>query len=177
MPSLSSSVTTVALVGLLAVLIPLDAAPARAETIHLRNGTRLEGRIQKQDESTIEVVTAGGVVKVPRETIALATPPNPWIAMGMGVAVPGGGQVWLGQQGKGWTVAGVTLASGLFVGLSGQAMFTGRLIGADGNLLPGAALGMLAAMVPWGLGAWEAWQMAEIMADRDATQARLRVDY
>lgn len=177
MPSLSTSLPVVSLASLMVSPVLLHAGPACAEILYLRNGTRLEGRIQKQDESTLEVVTASGIVKVPRETIALATAPNPWIAMGMGVALPGGGQIWLGQQGRGWTVAGVTVASGAFVGLASQALFTGRFVGADGSLLPGSALGMLAAMVPWGLGAWEAWQAAEATAERDSTQPRLRIDY
>lgn len=174
MPAIPCRTIAIILLGLSG--IPMGW-PAGAETLHLRNGTRLEGRIQKQDDMTLEVVTATGIVRVPRESVAPAAPPNPWIALGMGVALPGGGQVWLGQHGRSWTVAGVTLASGLFVGLGSQAALTGRLIGADGSLAPGALIGVLAAMVPWGLGAWEAWQFAEEASRREQTQPRLRVDY
>jgi hypothetical protein len=52
------------------VLIAFASAPVLADTISLKNGRRIEGRIVSQSESAVKIEVPGGLMDLPRSQIA-----------------------------------------------------------------------------------------------------------
>lgn len=61
------------------LLIPLFAAVARADDVHLNNGRTLSGRVIAQTDAVVRLEVAGGTMEVPRHLVARIverTPPD-----------------------------------------------------------------------------------------------------
>ncbi|MBU6427933.1 MAG: hypothetical protein KGR26_02890 [Cyanobacteria bacterium REEB65] len=154
----------VALAGLLLSGAPL---PARADTVYLKDGTKVEGTIVKQDAAGFQVQVAAGVVKVPAALVAHREAPQPAVALVLGLGLPGAGNAYCGNLGKAAFYLGLTaLSFGLSFGLVRFAQGSAQLV------VP-LVTGVGTAVVPWGVGAFEAYKEAE----RADAEPRFKIDY
>lgn len=73
----------------------LSSAPALAETIYLKNGTRVSGAIVKESEEQFTVQTSEGAKKTVLKTDIMYRPlPSTAMALATGLLIPGAGQVY-----------------------------------------------------------------------------------
>lgn len=120
--------------------------PARAyDDIHLKTGIVLQGRVIAEDKKTISYERYGEVFSLKKELIALQDAPSPLLAGMLGIAVPGGGQLYMRDYQGAETVALSTVLAGL----------TGFGVARLTNL-PDAPLALGFALVPWTLGTVQA---------------------
>lgn len=151
----------------LAVLgVALPALPAQAETIHLKNGARVTGKIVKEDAEQFTVQTADGRRKVAKKDVETLPPPNPSIALMTGVLVSGGGHVYLGVFDRAALYFGLGAASGAL------GFFATRAI-RPSSLSTAAVIGLVTYSLPMGIGAWDAYQRAQ----QEAAAPKFRIDY
>ena len=160
--------TTIAL-GVALALLCATEAPALAETIYLRNGTRVEGKILKQTAQDFQVQTANGNIKVSKDTVAIQDLPNPGVALLLGIGFPGAGNAYTNRYDR-------SLFYVAFTAISFVATFA--LVQLAGDYPPGqmsmpVLAGAGAAAIPWGLGAYEAYNEAR---QQDA-QPKYKIDY
>lgn len=131
-----------------------DADPARAETIHLRNGTLIRGKITKQDELNLEVETLEGKKKVLKQNVANLDIPDPFVSLLLGATLPGVGNAYTRRWDKAifyFAVTAVSFAAGFaIVHFGAQPSTTG----------PSVLGGSAGAALPWAIGAWEAYTEA-----------------
>lgn len=85
------------LAALLAVGLLLPALPASAETIYLKNGTQVTGRIVKEDATSFNVETGTGRRKVAKTDVELLPGPDPIVTFLTGIMISGGGELYTGQ--------------------------------------------------------------------------------
>ncbi|MDB5095809.1 MAG: hypothetical protein JWM80_230 [Cyanobacteria bacterium RYN_339] len=85
------------LASLLALCLVLAAPAASAETIYLRNGTHVTGKITREDKAAFTVDTSTGRRKIPKADVELLPTPDPVITFLVGLLLAGGGQVYINQ--------------------------------------------------------------------------------
>lgn len=149
-------------------LLPI---PVSAEVIYLKNGSRYEGKILKQTKETINLQLPfeySEVIELPKSTIAIHQPPSAAGALALGLAFPGGGQLYLGNIPDGL----------LFFALSSFAASAGYGIGSalapSGYTALGQGIGAgLWASIPWISGALEARRIAA----QEEKEEHLKIDY
>lgn len=151
---------------LLAFAIALVAVPVQAETIHLKNGARVTGKIVKEDAEQFTVQTPDGRRKVRKEDVETLPPPNPSIALMTGVLVSGGGHVYLGVFDRAALYFGLGAASGAL------GFFATRAI-RPSSLSTAAVVGLVTYSIPMGIGAWDAYQRAQLQA----ATPKFHIDY
>ena len=141
------------------------AAPGAAETIHLKNGTLIKGKIVKEDARTFSVETPDGRRKIAKADVEVAPTPDPVVAAILGL-VPGAGLVYVGEPLRGAFFAGLGGAAGV------AGYFAARQIRPTS---PSTAMvtAIVAAEVVGLLGAWEATSLASSQSG----QVRYRIDY
>lgn len=144
-------------------LVPLQAS---AETLYLKNGTQVKGKIVKEDAKSFSVQESGNVRKVPKEDLEVLSTADPVITAVLGL-VPGVGHVYVGDYPK----------AALFMVLGGGAGFgTYKVVeqirgtASPSTLMASAiAAGAVVAL----LGDWDAVQQALEQRQR----VRYHVDY
>ncbi len=159
--------TTIAL-GVALSLVCATEAPALAETIYLKNGTRVEGKILKQTSADFQVQTANGNIKVSKDTVAIQDPPNPGVALLLGIGFPGAGNAYTNRYDRSLFYVAFTAIS--FVATFALVQLAGDY--PSGQSLPVLA-GAGAAAIPWGLGAYEAYHEAR----RQDAQPKYKIEY
>jgi hypothetical protein len=104
-----------ALVSLVTCLSLLTAfvQPAAAETVYMKNGTRVEGKIVKEDPESFTVETRDGRRKVAKKDVETLPKPEPFIALMTGLLIPGGGQLYIRQLDKAALYLGLGVVSGV----------------------------------------------------------------
>lgn len=148
------------------VLIAAVAMPAVAETIYLKNGTRVEGRIVKEDAETFQVETKEGRRKVPKRDIEVVPAPEPFIALMTGLILPGGGQLYIGDYPR----------AGFYLGLGAASAAVGWVAASQirfNSPSTSAVTAVVIMMVPGVIGAFDAAGASE----RLRAQTRYRIDY
>lgn len=70
------------------------AAPASAETLYLKNGTQVVGRITKEDGESFTVEAQGGRRRLLKRDLEALPVPDPSVALMLGLAVPGAGHLY-----------------------------------------------------------------------------------
>jgi RNase P/RNase MRP subunit p29 len=142
------------------------ALPAVAETIHLKNGTRVEGRIIKEDAENFQVETKDGRRKIPKKDIETLPRPEPFIALMTGLIIPGGGQIYTGEFQR----------AGFYFGLGAVSAAVGWVAASQiryNSPSTNAVTAVVMMLVPGVIGAFDAAGSAERMR----TQTRYRIDY
>lgn len=159
MRALTTLATSLALVGAV-------AAPALAETIYLKNGTRVEGRIVKEDAEAFQVETKEGRRKVAKRDIEVVPAPEPFIALMTGLILPGGGQVYIGDYPR----------AGFYLGLGAASAAVGWVAASQiryNSPSTSAVTAVVMMLVPGVIGAFDAAGASE----RLRAQTRYRIDY
>lgn len=151
---------------MLALAIALVAMPAQAETIYLKNGARVSGKIVKEDAEQFTVQTPDGRRKVAKKDVEMLPPPNPSIALMTGVLVSGGGHVYLGVFDRAALYLGLGAAGGAL------GFFATRAI-RPSSLSTAAVVGLITYSIPMGIGAWDAYQRAQL----EALTPKFHIDY
>lgn len=149
----------------LAAALALPAGAAVAETIHLKNGTRVQGKIVKEDAKTFSIETPEGRRKINKDDVAIRPTPDPLVAAVVGL-VPGAGLVYTGDYPRG----AFFLGTGAAVGAA--AYFAARQIRPT-SPSTAAVSAIVGAEVVALLGAWEAYNHAV----SQGTQTRYKIDY
>lgn len=157
-----------ALISFATVLTLLAGAalPAAAETIYLKNGTRVQGKILKEDAETFQVETKEGRRKIAKKDIELLPKPEPFIALMTGVLIPGGGQVYTGEYPRAAFYFGLGALSGV-VGYVAASQI--RYNSPSTN----AVSAIVMMMIPGVIGAFDAAGSAE----RLRAMNRYHIDY
>jgi hypothetical protein len=150
----------------LTVLAALPALPVQAETIHLKNGARVSGKIVKEDAEQFTVQTPDGRRKVLKKDVETLPAPNPSIALMTGVLVAGGGHIYLGVFDRAALYFGLGAASGAI------GYFATRAI-RPSSVATAAVVGLVTYSFPMGIGAWDAYQRAQ----QQAQTPKFRIDY
>jgi hypothetical protein len=112
MKPLVSLFTCLSLLAGAALPILLDQRQALAETVYMKNGTRVEGKIVKEDADTFTVETRDGRRKLSKKDIETLPKPEPFIALMTGLLLPGGGQLYTRQLDKAAMYLGLSVVSG-----------------------------------------------------------------
>lgn len=148
----------------------LATTPAFAETIHLKNGTRVTGKIVKEAEDQFTVQTEDGAQKkILKADIMYRPLPSQGMALATGLLIPGAGQVYatIGSDNSG-------LARGaLFFGMAAAGGAAGYLAARqwDPGYIPASLL--IGVGVPTILGAIDAlW-----LADYERNFRKYKIDY
>jgi hypothetical protein len=102
--ALISLVTCLALLG-------AGAPAALAETVYMKNGLQVQGKIVKEDAETFTVETKDGRRKLAKKDIETLAKPEPFIALMTGLILPGGGQLYTGQLNKAALYFGLSAVS------------------------------------------------------------------
>ncbi|MFN3430994.1 MAG: LA_0442/LA_0875 N-terminal domain-containing protein [Candidatus Sericytochromatia bacterium] len=147
-------------------LVAATALPAVAETIYLKNGTRVEGRIVKEDAETFQVETKEGRRKIPKRDIEVVPAPEPFIALMTGLLLPGGGQLYIGDYPR----------AGFYLGLGAASAAVGWVAASQiryNSPSTSAVTAVVMMMVPGVIGAFDAAGASE----RLRAQTRYRIDY
>lgn len=142
------------------------ALPAAAETIYLKNGTRVQGKIVKEDAETFQVETKEGRRKIPKKDIETLPRPEPFIALMTGIVLPGGGHVYLGDYQR----------AAFFFGLSAVSATVGYVAASQiryNSPSTNAVSAIAMALVPGVIGAFDAAGSAE----RLRSLTRYKIDY
>lgn len=147
-------------------LLAMTALPALAETIHLKNGTRVQGKILKEDAETFHVETKDGRRKIAKQDIETLPKPEPFIALMTGVLIPGGGQVYTGEYPRAAFYFGLGAVSGA-VGYMAASQI--RYNSPSTN----AVTAIVMMMIPGVIGAFDAASSAE----RLRAMTRYHIDY
>ena len=159
--------------GTIALAMAVVAPAAFAEIIHLKNGTQIKGKIVKQDDENFDVQTTQGNVKIAKFKVSLQDLPNPSIAVGLGIGFPGAGNAYTARYDKALFYIGTTAISFAGAFALGLAM-TGNLPApSTAHLQAGGIAGGLTALIPWGLGAWEAY----LDANRQNAEPKFKIEY
>jgi hypothetical protein len=148
------------------VLIAAVATPALAETIYLKNGTRVEGRIVKEDAETFQVETKEGRRKIPKRDIEVVPAPEPFIALMTGLILPGGGQIYIGDYPR----------AGFYLGLGAASAAVGWVAASQiryNSPSTSAVTAVVMMLVPGVIGAFDAAGASE----RLRAQTRYHIDY
>lgn len=145
--------------------LALPAGDARAETIHLKNGAQVQGKIVKEDAKTFSIETPDGRRKINKDDVAVRPSPDPIVAAVVGI-VPGAGLVYTGDYGRGAFFFGT---SGL---VGAAAYFAARQIRPT-SPSTAAVSAIAGAEIVALLGAWEAYNHAV----SQGTQTRYKIDY
>ena len=145
--------------------LALPAGAAAAETIHLKNGTQVQGKIVKEDAKTFSVETPDGRRKINKADVAIRPAPDPLVAAVVGL-VPGAGLLYTGDLPRSAFFLGTSAAVGT------AAYFAARQIRPT-SPSTAAVSAIVGAEVVALLGAWEAYQHAAGLA----TQTRYLIDY
>jgi hypothetical protein len=153
-----------ALVVTLAVLV--TALPANAETIFLKNGTQLTGKIVKEDANTFSIDTPDGRRKVAKGDVEVLPTPDPVVTFLVGLLFSGGGHVYVGQYDR----AGLFLTLGVAAGAAGY-LVTRQIRPSSPSTA--AVAGVAAYAFPALVGAFDALGAAQ----RQSAQPRYHVDY
>jgi hypothetical protein len=156
---LTALATSIALIGAL-------ATPALAETIYLKNGTRVEGRIVKEDAETFQVETREGRRKIPKRDIEVVPAPEPFIALMTGLILPGGGQIYIGDYPR----------AGFYLGLGAASAAVGWVAASQiryNSPSTSAVTAVVMMLVPGVIGAFDAAGASE----RLRAQTRYHIDY
>jgi hypothetical protein len=141
------------------------AAPALAETIHLKNGTQVTGKIVKEDAKTFSVDTPDGRRKIPKEDVAVRPAPDPLVAAVVGL-VPGAGLFYTGDLYRGAFFLGTSGAVGAAVYLATRQI-------RPSSPSTAAVAAIVGAEVVGLLGAWDAFNHAHALA----AETRYHIDY
>jgi hypothetical protein len=154
------------LASLLALCILLAAPAARAETIYLKNGTHVQGKIVKEDDKSFTVETGSGRRKIDKKTVEVLPAPDPLITFMIGVLLAGGGQVYTNQFDR----------AGIYMLLGGGAAAAGWF--ATRQIRPtspstAAVTAIVCYEIPALIGAFDAYGNAA----RQAEQPRYHVEY
>lgn len=154
-----------AIAAVLAAALLAPAAPAMAETIHLKNGTQVKGKIVKEDAKTFSIETPDGRRKIAKEDVAVRPSPDPVVAAVVSI-LPGAGLVYTGDLPK----------AAFFLGAGGAAgaitYFATRQI-RPSSLSTAAVAGLVGFEVVAMLGAVEAVNQAHAQG----SQTRYKIDY
>lgn len=153
-----------ALVACLAVAL-LAPAPALAETIHLKNGTQVKGKIVKEDAKTFSIETPDGRRKIAKDDVAVRPAPDPVVAAVVSI-LPGAGLVYTGDYPKAAFFLGAGAAAGAIT------YFATRQI-RPSSLSTAAVAGIVGGEVVALLGAIEAVNQAVAQG----AQTRYKIDY
>ena len=153
------------LAPILGCALALPAGPALAETIHLKNGTQVAGKIVKEDAKTFSIETPDGRRKIAKEDVAVRPAPDPMVAIVIGL-VPGAGLAYTGDYARG----AFFLGTGGLVGTA--AYFAARQIRPT-SPSTAAVSAIVGAEVVALLGAWEAYHHAVAQG----AQPRYKIDY
>lgn len=94
------------------LLVAWPAAPACAETLYLKNGTQVLGRITKEDAESFTVETGGGRRRLLKRELEALPIPDPSVAMLLGLAVPGAGHLYGNQFDRAALFAALAAGSG-----------------------------------------------------------------
>lgn len=144
------------------VLAPL---PAGAETLYLKNGTQVKGKIVKEDLKSFSVDTPDGRRKILKEELEVLSTADPVVTAVLGL-VPGAGHIYLGDFPR----------AGLFLGLGAGAGFGAFKVAEQIRPLSPSThtvAAIVAIEVIALLGGWDALQQALEQRQR----VRYRVDY
>lgn len=166
MPSVRSSVACGLVLSIAALSV---AAPASAETIFLKNGTRVKGKIVKQDDQYFQVQTANGMVKLDKDGVAIGDLPNPDIALILGVGFPGAGNAYDNRWDK--TIFYLAFTAIAFAAAFVPVQYAGNY--APGQMGLPILAGLGAAAIPWGVGAYDAYRDARLQDG----QPKFRIEY
>ncbi len=150
---------------LVAGALVLPAGAALAETIHLKNGTQVKGKIVKEDAKTFSIETPDGRRKINKEDVAVRPTPDPIVAAIVSV-LPGAGLIYTGDLPRGAFFLGASGAVGA------AAYFITRQI-RPSSLSTAAVAGAVGAEVVAMLGAVEAYNHAV----SQGSQTRYKIDY
>lgn len=157
---------TVTSAALAAGLVLAAPGAALAETIYLKDGTQVTGRIVKEDATSFNVETTTGRRKVPKSDVEQLPGPDPMVTFLTGIMISGGGHIYTGQYDR----AALYLVLGLAAG--GAGYFATRQIHPSS---PSAAVvaGIAAYYFPALVGAFDALGNA----NRINEQPRYHVEY
>lgn len=142
-----------------------SAGPALAETIHLKNGTQIRGKIVKEDAKSFSVELTDSRRRVLKAEIETLTPPDPMVALVIGL-VPGAGHIYVGDYARGAFFLGTSAVLG-----GGTYLAASRIRPSSPSTWAVAAI--VAAEVPAILGAFDAYNQAAQLA----ITSRYRIDY
>lgn len=157
-----------ALVSLVTCLSLLAAVelPVAAETVYMKNGTRVEGKIVKEDPETFTVETKDGRRKLPKKDVETLPKPEPFVALMTGLLIPGGGHIYLRQLDK----AALYLGLGVVSGLLGYVAATQIRYNSPSTAM---VTGIVMLEIPGVIGAFDAAGSAEQIR----SQTRYHIDY
>lgn len=150
---------------LVACALVVPAGSALAETIHLKNGTQVKGKIVKEDARTFSIETPDGRRKINKEDVAVRPTPDPFVAAVISV-LPGAGLIYTGDLPRGAFFFGASGAVGA------AAYFATRQI-RPSSLSTAAVAAVVGAEVVAMLGGAEAFNHAV----SQGTQTRYKIDY
>ena len=160
--SLARLASCLALAALVA-LVPLQAS---AETLYLKNGTQVKGKIVKEDAKAFSVQSPDGIRKVQKEELEVLSTADPAITAVLGL-LPGVGHLYVGDYPRAvfFALAGAGAGFGAY-----RAVEQIRGTASPSTLMVSAiAAGGVIAL----LGDWDAVQQALEQRQR----VRYRVDY
>lgn len=132
----------------------LGALPASAETLFLKNGTQVTGKILKEDADVFVVENKDGRRKIAKADLEVLTPASPAVAATTGALIAGGGQFYQSE----WTKGALFLGAAVLVGsMAYVASRQIRLTAAPGTYAVSAGIGYA---LPSLIGAVEAYRTA-----------------
>jgi hypothetical protein len=147
--------------------VALAAAPsALAETVYMKNGVQVQGKIVKEDAETFTLETKEGRRKLAKKDIETLPRPEPFIALMTGLILPGGGQLYTGQLNK----------AALYLGLSAVSAAVGWVAASQiryNSPSTNAVTAIVMLEIPGIIGAFDAAGSAEGMR----ALTRFHIDY
>ncbi len=151
----------------LVMVMPLwPTQTASAETVYLKNGTVVKGRIVKEDDTSFAIETQDGRRKVAKSEVELLPAVDPNLALLSGLLFSGAGHVYADAWGRG----------AFFLGLSAIAGGAGYLVARQG--FPNStASQVLGAALGYGVGTVMGALDARALADAQSKLVRYRVSY
>lgn len=153
-----------------AVLAASVATPALAETVYMKNGTLMKGRIIKETETDFTLTQGQNLQFVlSKRDIDHFPVPSPMIAFTTGMLVPGAGHVYSSVYDQGGGFA----RGFIFLGLAaiGGTAAVAAARATDPTLVPVSLL--VGAGLPTVLGAFDAWNLASQLNDK----LKYRIEY
>lgn len=151
--------------ALVAVALVVPAGAACAETIHLKNGTQVKGKIVKEDAKTFSIETPEGRRKINKDDVAVRPAPDPLVAAVVSV-LPGAGLIYTGDLPRGAFFFGTS-------GAVGAATFFATRQIRPSSMSTAVVAGIVGAEIVAMLGAVEAYNHAV----SQGTRTRYEIDY